>query len=74
MTPKSTYRCLWEHFVVMLLLDNNFIMACILKQLGSELLTNPWDGLASLKIEWFSIMTCDMIEFLRVKLPCNFGG
>ncbi len=73
-TPKFAYRCLREHFIVMLPMDNSFIIACILKQLGSELLTDPWDGLANLDIERFGTMTCDVIELLCVKLLCNFGG
>jgi hypothetical protein len=36
---------------MMLPLDNHPIMACILKQLGLELLSDPWDGLTSLDIE-----------------------
>jgi hypothetical protein len=47
-------------------------IACILKQLRLELLTNPWDELASLNIERFGAMMCD--ARLYVKLPCNFGG
>ncbi len=49
-------------------------MVCILKQLRLKLLTNPWDGLASLNIEWFSTMTHNTIELFHAKLPCNFGG
>jgi hypothetical protein len=49
-------------------------ISCILKQLGLELLINPWDGLASLDIKWFGAMMCDSIELLCAKLPYNFGG
>ncbi len=49
-------------------------MACILKQLGLKLLTNPWDGLTNLDIKWFGAMTRDTIALLCVKLPYNFGG
>jgi hypothetical protein len=45
-----------------------------LKQLGPELLTNPWDGLTCLGIKWFGAMSRNTIGLLRVKLPCNFGG
>jgi hypothetical protein len=58
----------------MLPLDNRPIMVCILKQLGSELLTDVWDGLVGFKIEQFGTMMCDTIELLHVKLLCNFGG
>jgi hypothetical protein len=50
-TFKLVYRCMQEDFIIMSPLDSHPIMVCILKQLRLKLLTNPWDGLASLNIE-----------------------
>lgn len=61
-TLESTYKCLHEHFVAMLPLDIRPILACILRQLGPKLLTDPWDGLTNLGIEQFGAMMHGMIR------------
>jgi hypothetical protein len=56
------------------LLDSHPIMACISKQLGPKLFTDPLDGLIGFGIEQFGAMTRNVINLLCVKFPYNFGG
>ncbi len=70
-TRECAYKCLWEAASKQL-----SHIACILKQLRLELLTNLWDGLASFDIKWFGAMMCNGLSYCVLNSPANLvvGG
>jgi hypothetical protein len=49
-------------------------MATILKKMGLELLTDPWNGFDGLGVECFGVIIPTTFHLVQAKLPCNFGG